>query len=1353
MATSSLTTFHKQNPKFTLQTADLLDDQAVSKLNFKGLDKAQTLAQLKAQQRLEVLSPDPATAEKLVAAGLDSAHMIAQMTENDFVAKHGKDLGGAETAETIYQTATTRKAQSQHLWASLRPEPYAASVKALQNTQQIKETFQSLPSYQELFGNLDFCECAECKSLYGPAAYFVDLLRLIEKGITQPNPNIPKGLKLFERRPDLVEIPLTCEKTNHLVPYLQIVNEVLERTVEEEFAPIKMTNALQFVSHQKFPFILPYNQPLTQIRTYLGHFKRTLADIFHAFDPTGADAANTARERLQISLQEKTIYTAAPSAQLEKKLIQEFNVNLKAGYWGGLYKLPVFMEKTGLSRKEVTSLLHLNLSEQELNESKGVIPHTFFINQSSQPGQYQDIRLNTTDPGSPFEEVGPPTLATFERMGTFIRLSQRLGWSFSDLNWALTTIQADMSADGIDKTLEQLAGIQQLSQSLMLDIPSLCVLWYDIKTIGQGNGPESMAPFDVLFNNNTKQPYHPKAEKDDPFFANPLYTDEPVPWLVQGLTTPAELPLPKTSQAHQPPQILSVLPVRYEGLLMLAHVLWGKGDALESFVVPLTVTRLSTLYRHVLLSLKLNLSIPSYLKLLELKGLLKAGNPANTGLLTVAEVIDISSTANWLAAHDLNAFEVDFIKKGTLSPFVQQRYSSASLITFLQALLPHLHKDLIQKNSFAHHKIEASTSAKLFENLLIGGYINQVGIITKEITSTAKGIFKGIDKLEGDKASRAYVISFLQQQAKKQIASFVAQASTFLGASTKDMAALVAGIKGMLDMPFFLKYMTILPIIEISVKESVKERVKILPPETVYKAFRNSELTIGSSEHIRVKQLAPGYWKIRDKVHEKIYFADVIEETISEKTTIKIRFLANVGAIKESQISEEAKTFMACLARHYQLVHGAGISETAIAALYSHPDAFGIADLKTLTFADIQQVYEYASLHQAFDDKQDDLLAFLELAQQADATSEALLMSLSLATGWERSEIQLAIEAFYSKVSACKTIPQIVTLKRVFDLSRTLGLGIKSLQAFDRLRTLINVLPNWPTYTELASVMLAAVKADVKPADWPAVQQQLDQPILEATRDALVSLLIWKLGMRYKGLKNPRDLYEFLFIDVENAGCREISYIKEGLNAAQLYLQRCRLGEEEHVTISPENIPPIYWEWIMNYRIWQANREVFLYPENYLNPTLRKEKTALFSDFEKELSQGQTSEEVVEMAFMNYMNQFEALGTLDIVEGYETRVKNAEGEEEPTLFIFGRTKNTPYRYYYLTCTHDGVWSQWHKIDLAIQSQYITPVYAFGRLFVFWVEMTVKKDTDPSGKKNSNGSPPKMKVYQATIKYS
>ena len=97
-----------------------------------------------------------------------------------------------------------------------------------------------------MFGSSNACSCRHCGSVFGPAAYFVDLLtflsdRRIRRGRLGSLPVGPPGLRpvlpdtaldvLLARRPDLAEIELTCENADILVPVVDLVTEVLESAV------------------------------------------------------------------------------------------------------------------------------------------------------------------------------------------------------------------------------------------------------------------------------------------------------------------------------------------------------------------------------------------------------------------------------------------------------------------------------------------------------------------------------------------------------------------------------------------------------------------------------------------------------------------------------------------------------------------------------------------------------------------------------------------------------------------------------------------------------------------------------------------------------------------------------------------------------------------------------------------------------------------------------------------------------------------------------------------------------------------------------------------------------------------
>src|SRR5262249_42658627 len=83
------------------------------------------------------------------------------------------------------------------------------------------------PNWQTLFGSQSYCACSECRSVYGAAAYFVDLLQFLDKAGTNAQRQTPLDV-LLSRRPDLAYIKLSCANTNTALPYVDLVNEILE---------------------------------------------------------------------------------------------------------------------------------------------------------------------------------------------------------------------------------------------------------------------------------------------------------------------------------------------------------------------------------------------------------------------------------------------------------------------------------------------------------------------------------------------------------------------------------------------------------------------------------------------------------------------------------------------------------------------------------------------------------------------------------------------------------------------------------------------------------------------------------------------------------------------------------------------------------------------------------------------------------------------------------------------------------------------------------------------------------------------------------------------------------------------
>src|ERR1700722_17020523 len=231
-----------------------------------------SLAEIKQARRLHNLAGDTDLAAKLDARGLTSAFQIARMPRRQFVASHAEALGLDDGAASVLHDRAQRTAnRTMQLFATVGgavAPPYARAMRSTTVADDAAAYFENLPSYQDLFGNLNYCACEQCKSIFGPAAYFVDLMLIIDEYITKPNKaTVPQQFLLQSRRPDLWKIPLTCAATNDLVPALQIVNEVLTRAVVAGLnAPSADALMKQMATTLVYPLGLPFNYPLDRIR-------------------------------------------------------------------------------------------------------------------------------------------------------------------------------------------------------------------------------------------------------------------------------------------------------------------------------------------------------------------------------------------------------------------------------------------------------------------------------------------------------------------------------------------------------------------------------------------------------------------------------------------------------------------------------------------------------------------------------------------------------------------------------------------------------------------------------------------------------------------------------------------------------------------------------------------------------------------------------------------------------------------------------------------------------------------------------------------------------------------------------
>src|SRR5262249_41515330 len=114
-------------------------------------------------------------------------------------------------------------------------------------------------------------------------------------------------------------------------------------------------------------------------------------------------------------------------------------------------------------------------------------------------------------------------------------------------------------------------------------------------------------------------------------------------------------------------------------------------------------------------------------------------------------------------------------------------------------------------------------------------------------------------------------------------------------------------------------------------------------------------------------------------------------------------------------------------------------------------------------------------------------------------------------------------------------------------------------------------------------------------------------------------------------------LFEYFLMDVQMEPCMQTSRVRHALSSVQLFVERCFLNLEPRV--SPASLNPKQWEWMKRYRVWEANRKVYLFPENWLEPELRDDKSPFFKEIESELLQSDITEESAAAALRNYLSK------------------------------------------------------------------------------------------------------------------
>lgn len=375
---------------------------------------------------------------------------------------------------------------------------------------------------------------------------------------------------------------------------------------------------------------------------------------------------------------------------------------------------------------------------------------------------------------------------------------------------------------------------------------------------------------------------------------------------------------------------------------------------------------------------------------------------------------------------------------------------------------------------------------------------------------------------------------------------------------------------------------------------------------------------------------------------------------------------------------------------------------TALPATTAHP-AIELAKLTALHANLVMQQTLVAPDH----------TRLFDIALQRSNPRDTVAASLAALGGWTTADVLALANRFGwttgPSLLAGATAPR---LNELMSWPRKLGTDIAEALTF--------VTGNLTATEARKARQLTKARYDLE--KWHAVSGAIHDGLREAKRSALVAWLLANpsptRGQRWTNLE---ELYGFCLIDPQMSACAETTRIKQAAASVQLFVQRCLLQREPAVSVNVDTDTSWYqWEWMKRFRLWEANRKIFLYPENWIDPSQRRFKSDFFAELEAELQQGDLTKDTTEDALLNYLHKLDEVSHLEIC-GVGQQVDYGQR----LLHVVARTRKAPHVYYYRRRGGTGVWAPWEKLDAEIDSDNVMPVYWNRRLHVFWTEAAEK----------------------------
>jgi Tc toxin complex TcA C-terminal TcB-binding domain/Neuraminidase-like domain/Salmonella virulence plasmid 28.1kDa A protein/Putative peptidoglycan binding domain len=1215
-------------PDFELRDDDLGKALADNPRALDGIaDLEKVKGMLKRIQRTLRVAPQPHHAQLLLDEGLDSAASITSLSPAAFQERYGERLGGVDQARMVYSRAQQISDSALAIISTLQQSIADVLPAAIE---PVPDAVKSLPNFTTLFGPQSLCSCSHCRSVLSPAAYLVDLLEFLNpKGDKKPIE------KLRSKRPDIEHMLLSCDNTNTPIPYIDLVNEVLEfyvaqgkltaeaarNTTGTSAAELNanpqnvIQSAYDTLAKAVYPHSLPFHRPLEIARLHLNHLGASRHALMQACQRNGSPTEmELACESLQMTPMELEIVTGASDRPLTD-----------------FYNLSAAQNPETLSTIKVSDFLQsTSLTYEQLQE----LLKTAFLNPNA------DIKLVGEDnpPQCDLNRIALKGLTPkfWQDAHRFLRLRGIVDWTLAELDLVFLTMGIVQITND---NMIRLAAMKQLQSQTKLTVEVLASL------VGVMNAKLPNSLYQNLF--LSKSVLNSTA----------LSVFE----AVRDGTSTAILGDHRST-------IAAALRMSEADIdLLLEHLSF---DALT----PMTLNSLSALHRFAILARAIRLPVRDLIALTKLteQPPFVDGDPRAT--------LDFIEAANKVRQSGFTVDQLYYL-------YYHESDASRPLQPTIESQLPLLRT--LKSSLQATQHTENNSQAPKLDLVRVG--LSEV--IDEAVVNTALLIIQGLDTLASE--ARATFVN-------EHFAKFVNPEKAL---ATLQNPAII-----------------------------VDDRLTYIQNALTH--YKQSGLVVQLlSESLGIdSRLMLGL--LRDFLQSVDTSNEPLLQSFLRLTNVKIP--ATEKPVSLAEIDANLKPILDGLLRLQKaalLVQGFDMTDSEVRLFGTQGADFAGFNWNELPIkaggspSQLQSWHRLAGWYRLRKSLPQQAATLADVGLEAaklipletgEADADPRLRAISKlkqASGWSEDEVDFLVgpKGFdLNQASDFLDERQLARIQVCIEMSRRLGVSCSTLFA-------------WTTGSidgNLAEQVVAAAKSKYSDEQWLSIARPLNDELRERQKSALVSyVLAHDPAVKKAGITHGNGLFEYFLIDVEMSACAKTSRIKQATASIQLFVQRCLLNLED--SVSPSAIDVDRWEWMNNYRVWEANRKVFLYPENWIEPELRDDKSPFFQELESALLQNDLSWSTAEDAYVNYLEKLEQVARLQPCGMYVEEAQ--EPGDDEIVHVFGRTMASPHSHYYRKLINGHRWTPWEKLDQEIDGDHLIPVVRNRRLYLMWLTFEEKPD--------------------------